>query len=733
MVRVIQDPINSFQLENVNYNFSLIFSYVRALSGGQDIIALVQQVEQALQTAQSLNVQGQELVDELTPLLTQLNEELEKVGELKFLGQWSSSNSYKTLNIVSYNGESFIAKRDNSNVTPVEGDDWGLISQRGAQGIQGPQGEPGRGLIILGLLPNVAALPSTAQPGDAYIVENTPNNELYVWVSGSFVNMGPFGSGSGIMKATTAEAIAGTNDENYITPLTAKAAIENTTNVIENNLNNHINNYLAHGISATTTGTANDYIINPAVPLDSYQRTLKITLFVNVENTGPSTLNISSLGAKSLKKNDGSDYSQGELKINTPYTFVYNGTDFLADSASGGGEEVLLEFEDFYNRESEITRYTISSGLPQSVYYNAGASVSDYAIFAGGLLNSSTSISNVAAFNRDRLRSTVTSLSPGRGRLAGASAGNNAVFAGGTNADSSTSTIYTNVDIYNSTLVRNSGNALSIGRYYIASTNFQNAAVFAGGYTHTAQISAVDVLMEDGVRNTITPLSSPAGLAAASKIGDYLLVAGGTSGSNVFLNTVNVYNKELVKMTNAANLLQSKYQLSGANTSRHAVFLGGNAPGVGVYNTIEAYDSDLTKSNPTTLSSGRTAGTANSINGGIIYAGGSDGTDAISTTEHINASLIRTSITNISFPVRDPSSATLGNIMFIGGGRNDNSSNNVNAYSQTVSAEILVTKGSKYAFNNSAQQTADSNKKLIFNTRVNGYVNIKKEKFIGGF
>lgn len=56
-----------------------------------------------------------------------------------------------------------------------------------AQVIAGPRGKDGAGLHITGLLPNTAALPATAQPGDAYLIAG----ELHVWIAGDWVNTGP--------------------------------------------------------------------------------------------------------------------------------------------------------------------------------------------------------------------------------------------------------------------------------------------------------------------------------------------------------------------------------------------------------------------------------------------------------------------------------------------------------------------------------------------------------------
>lgn len=49
-------------------------------------------------------------------------------------GAWSASTSYEPLDVVSYGGSAFLARRANSNVTPVEGDDWQMIAEKATIG-----------------------------------------------------------------------------------------------------------------------------------------------------------------------------------------------------------------------------------------------------------------------------------------------------------------------------------------------------------------------------------------------------------------------------------------------------------------------------------------------------------------------------------------------------------------------------------------------------------------------
>lgn len=64
-------------------------------------------------------------------------------------GEWAAATAYETLDLVSYGGSSWIAKKPSSGVTPEAGDYWSLSAAKGdtgaqgEQGIQGVQGEKG--------------------------------------------------------------------------------------------------------------------------------------------------------------------------------------------------------------------------------------------------------------------------------------------------------------------------------------------------------------------------------------------------------------------------------------------------------------------------------------------------------------------------------------------------------------------------------------------------------------
>ena len=98
----------------------------------------------------------------------------------------------------------------------------------------------------------------------------------------------------------------------------------------------------------------------------------------------------------------------------------------------GGSGEVIVEFENFTPSNTvvsgEIVRST-PTALSVARHRLAGASVGNYAMFAGGY--NGRFESTVDAYNTDLVRSTPTALSVARSRLAGASVRNYAMLAGG--------------------------------------------------------------------------------------------------------------------------------------------------------------------------------------------------------------------------------------------------------------------------------------------------------------
>ena len=96
-------------------------------------------------------------------------------------------------------------------------------------------------------------------------------------------------------------------------------------------------------IYGSTAGSANTYTFSPAVAITSYTAGQRFSVKINATNTGASTINVSSLGAKSIKKDISNDVEAGDLVINSLVELVYDGTNFqLINSKISDLQIVLL-------------------------------------------------------------------------------------------------------------------------------------------------------------------------------------------------------------------------------------------------------------------------------------------------------------------------------------------------------------------------------------------------------
>jgi hypothetical protein len=81
-----------------------------------------------------------------------------------------------------------------------------------------------------------------------------------------------------------------------------------------------------------STGSSNAYVLTPTVALSAYVTGERYSFRSNFSNTGAATLNISSLGAKTIKKYTASgkaDLAADDIRSGQPVTVEYDGTDLV--------------------------------------------------------------------------------------------------------------------------------------------------------------------------------------------------------------------------------------------------------------------------------------------------------------------------------------------------------------------------------------------------------------------
>lgn len=106
---------------------------------------------------------------------------------LRPMGEYNPNTAYMKLDVVQYQGSSYIVKKDCKGAIPMDGTYFMLAAEKGEQGIQGKQGiqgETGKGLTILDYYPTVGDLQSAIpnpEPGDAYGVGTEFPYSIYVY------------------------------------------------------------------------------------------------------------------------------------------------------------------------------------------------------------------------------------------------------------------------------------------------------------------------------------------------------------------------------------------------------------------------------------------------------------------------------------------------------------------------------------------------------------------------
>lgn len=114
---------------------------------------------------------------------------------------------------------------------------------------------------------------------------------------------------------------------------------------------------------AATASSANTYVGTNS-NITTYTNNLLIMVTFNQANTGSSTLNIGSLGAKTLTKIDSAgnanNLSSGDIKLNRPMTFRYNGTVFVLVGANSADQINIAD------AGSKITATDVEGALQES-------------------------------------------------------------------------------------------------------------------------------------------------------------------------------------------------------------------------------------------------------------------------------------------------------------------------------------------------------------------------------
>lgn len=332
-------------------------------------------------------------------------------------------------------------------------------------------------------------------------------------------------------------------------------------------------------------------------------------------------------------------------------------------------------------RKFGIWRHEGVTPMSEARGYLAATTVGNYALFGGGKNSSSTS-STVDAYNTSLTISTAEPLSIARRNLAATTVGNYALFGGGDDTTSySNSKKPTAVDAYNASLTKSMPAALSVGRDYLAATTIGSYALFGGG-KNLAEKETVDAYNASLTKSIPTVLSEARYYLAATSIGNYALFAGGYESTTAAVANVDAYNSSLTRSIPTA-LSVRKQELAATSIGNYALFAGGRNNDSSTDTTlVDAYNTSLTRSTPATISASsasRYSLAATTIGNYAMFAGGRGG---LKYVDIYNESLtnVSSSSTYLTTSRADFAATSIGNYALFGGGYYTQALASVEAY-----------------------------------------------------
>ena len=352
----------------------------------------------------------------------------------------------------------------------------------------------------------------------------------------------------------------------------------------------------------------------------------------------------------------------------------------------------------------------------------AGGSIGGYAVFAGAGGNAS-----VDAYGESYFRTTAPQLSVARESLACASNGTYLLFAGGLTTSSRSAV----VDAYDETLTRTTAPQLSAARAWLAGATVGNHAIFAGGDTGSSNSGIVESY-DDGLTRTVMPsLDQWRSFLSGTSTDDYAIFAGG--GYSTKSAIVDAYDTFLTHVS-ATQLSVARTELSGASVGGYALFAGGDRGSNSSINiaspVVDSYDSFMTRTTATSLSTARYELAGVSIDGFAIFAGGrtdSSSDYALAKVDAYDTSLTRRSLPDLSAARRGLAGSAAGDsAVFAGGFSSYSAQDSVDAYKMAYGLNLTIPAWSKYSIAgvSTGEQLAleNTNVSALADTPFNGYI-----------
>ena len=608
----------------------------------------------------------------------------------------------------------------------------------GRPGPRGPKGDPGTGLKILGYYDTLAALEAAVpapEPGDPYGVGTAAPYNIYVFdgVTGTWKNNGPLtGGGGGTIlpeNVVTAEGGAGlafaaglgdapqtvTFTDEEEPPLTAEDILysgEETVGEAIAGLFTSVGDgkqAVASAITDMGVPTAQDAAFSEmaeniraisagadtsdatASPGDILAPKTAYTASGKVQGIIPSLSGQTIVPGTEDKTLAGGQYLSGTQTIkgdrNLTPANIRQGV-----SLFGVAGAMTSEFK------ASLT-VTADTGAVVTATHTNGAEVSglstngsvtlelpiegEWTVTAvRGMAQYNSVVINVTSSYQAALTAevhieyigTVTELSRAVDRLAAASIGNYALFAGGyygsylsTDTDSS-SYDDSRVHAYDTVLTRTICAAMKEGKENFAGASTKSHAIFAGGYHNGAGYKELsgyaDCYNESLTKETVNPLSKRRSTLAAASVGEYILFGGGSDSA-----VVEAYDESLIR-SEPSGLAIPGSNLAAAANEKYAIFAGGNGSG----GTPTAYNANLTRTTPVSIGMARSYLSAARAGNYVLFAGGVSSEKKQSIVDAYDLFLTRTTPEPLSAARSNLAASTVKDYGVFAGGDKGNGS-----------------------------------------------------------
>lgn len=286
----------------------------------------------------------------------------------------------------------------------------------------------------------------------------------------------------------------------------------------------------------------------------------------------------------------------GTTKCKLTFKKAYVGTDVVFTQKSGYSTITYLQ--------------NASTGLTQSrSTYNQVANAGDYVVAMGGYLSSN--YSNMAeAYDNTLTRTVATDMVCTRVYACADSFGEYAIIGGGYGNYNGTNAYQQSYDAYSKTLVHSNGN-FGYATNGLAVVSNSTYCGFFGGYGSALRKYA-KYMDSTFTISSATDLGQARQFVAGTKVGDNILICGGSNASTTYYTNVDIYDKDMVHST-GTSLSQGRYRCSAGHTDNYAFVFGGfissvsNASKTGSAK-VDVYDTDLVHSTATDLSQARGVG-----------------------------------------------------------------------------------------------------------------------------